>query len=96
MGYQSNHPVDTTVFGTNFGITTMDFNQSPVKVDYDSLGMNFSRTNVSYSDDDGNLLFYSNGIYVANALDEAVQNSTGLNYGYVTGTWDPSIQTGGI
>ena len=96
MGYNSNSPGDSSLQGgAYFGISKLDFNQSPAQISYDSLGMNFSRTNVSYCDDDGNLLFYSNGIYVANALDEPIQNSIGLNTGYVTTTWDPGIQTGG-
>ena len=41
--------------------------------------MNFSETNGEICDSAGNLLFYSNGIYIANSLDDTMQNGSGLN-----------------
>ncbi|MBL0103911.1 MAG: hypothetical protein IPP51_09230 [Bacteroidetes bacterium] len=41
--------------------------------------MNFDETNAEICDSSGNLLFYSNGIYIANALDDTMQNGSGLN-----------------
>lgn len=90
QGYESSYGYDT-VSGKYFGISKFDFNYSPVQMSYDSLGMNFSRTNTSYCDNDGNLLFYTNGIYVANSLDDKIENSDSLNWGGLITVFDPSI-----
>ena len=42
--------VPNTGGGVYFGNAKMDFNESPVKIAYDSIAMNFERTNTSYSD----------------------------------------------
>ncbi len=70
----------------------MDFNYSPRQVRYDSLKMNFDYTNTSYCDSNGHLLFYTNGIYIANALDKKIENSDSLNAGAVQYVWNPYIQ----
>ena len=57
--------------------------------------MNFDATNTSFCDSNGNLLFYSNGIYIANAFNEMVQNSDSLNAGWLQYEWDPTIQLDG-
>ncbi|MBL0309048.1 MAG: hypothetical protein IPP77_05030 [Bacteroidetes bacterium] len=75
-----------------FGTTIFDFNDSPVSVRRDSLQMNFSATNTSYCDSNGNLLFYTNGIYVANALDEKIENGDSLNAGWYQYKWDTTIK----
>jgi hypothetical protein len=41
--------------------------------------MNFSETNGVICDKNGSLLFYSNGVYIANALNDTMQNGSGLN-----------------
>ena len=41
--------------------------------------MNFSETNGVICDANGNLLFYTNGVYIANANDDSMQNGDGLN-----------------
>ena len=43
--------------------------------------MYFYQTNASICDTAGNLQFYTNGIYVANALHEPMENGDGLNPG---------------
>ena len=88
-GFGSQSP--DTFSGFRYGNTKMDFNQSPVAVSFDSLKMNFEVTNTSYSDSSGNLLFYSNGIYVANSLDEKIANSDSLNAGWWQYDWDPTL-----
>jgi hypothetical protein len=43
--------------------------------------MNISTTNALISDTTGNILFYTNGCYIANALDDTMFNGSGLNPG---------------
>jgi hypothetical protein len=78
-----------------FGITNLDFGYPNVQLKYDSLGMNFNKAGCSLSDREGNLLFYSNGNYVANKWDEKIDNSDSLSAGYFTNEWDPSIAVDG-
>jgi hypothetical protein len=47
----------------------------------------FFQTNASICDTAGNLLFYTNGIYIANALGEPMENGEGLNPGALAETW---------
>ncbi|MBX2928768.1 MAG: PKD domain-containing protein [Saprospiraceae bacterium] len=61
--------------------TTIDFNTSPPDIYYEFRGMYFRQVNASICDTAGNLLFYTNGIYIANALHEPMENGTGLNPG---------------
>lgn len=90
-GYGSELREDTG-WNSIFGNNRIEFNDSNVTISYDSLGMGFTATNVSYCNQHGNLLFYSNGIYVANALDEKIENSDSLNPGYFQYKFDPSMQ----
>lgn len=41
--------------------------------------MNFSDCHANICDDAGNLLFYSNGVYIANANNDTMVNGSGLN-----------------
>ncbi len=73
--------------------TVVDFNTTPPDIYYEFRSMFFSQANASMCDTAGNLLFYTNGIYVANALNEPMENGMGLspgthsqqnqNYGYI-------------
>ena len=92
-GYDSQSP--DTFHGYRFGNTKLDFNYNPVAIRFDSIKMNFDLTNTSYSDSDGNLLFYTNGIYVANARDEEIANSDSLNAGWYQYDWAPDLQVSG-
>jgi len=62
----------------------MDFNETPVDIYYITTTMNLQRTNASICDTAGNLLFYSNGIFIANAIHEQMENGGGLNPGQYT------------
>jgi len=75
FGYDNN-PNDP-----NFGGTTIDFNFNPSDIYYEYREMNFGVTNVSICDTAGNLLFYTNGVYIANSIGEPMMNGTGLDYG---------------
>ncbi len=77
------------------GNEKFDFNYNPVQIGFDSIAMNFAQTDVSISDSNGNLLFYSNGIYVANALGDTIANGDSLNAGYVPYVWNPLIEGDG-
>jgi hypothetical protein len=78
-----------------YGITKFNFANGAPSISYDSLGMNFDRAICSMSDRDGNLLFYSNGNYIANQWDEKIVGSDSLSAGYITYNWDPTIATMG-
>ncbi|HRJ15462.1 MAG TPA: hypothetical protein PLI34_10745, partial [Saprospiraceae bacterium] len=75
LGYSSN-PVNTT-----FGGTVIDFSTAPPDMYYEFRPMSFSQANASMCDTAGNLLFYTNGIYIANALHEPMENGMGLAAG---------------
>ena len=90
-GYDSNVGYDT-VANHYLGINKLDFNYTPRLVTYDStIGINFGRTVVSYSDSTGSLLFYSNGIEIRNRWDEVIQNSRKMNDGWLINSWDTNI-----
>ncbi|MBX2927131.1 MAG: PKD domain-containing protein [Saprospiraceae bacterium] len=74
--------------------TTIDFYTDPPDLYYEFRQMNYSQANASMCDTAGNLLFYTNGIYIANVLHEPMENGAGLaagpagvpnqgNYGYI-------------
>ncbi|MFM9949692.1 MAG: PKD domain-containing protein [Saprospiraceae bacterium] len=62
----------------------MDFNETPVDIYYITTTMNLQRTNASICDTAGNLLFYTNGIFIANSIHEQMENGSGLNPGQYT------------
>ncbi|MBL7778077.1 MAG: T9SS type A sorting domain-containing protein [Chitinophagales bacterium] len=64
-----------------FGISKFDFNDDTLKVSYDSLGISFYRANTSFCNNDGNLIFYTNGMQIRNGLDEVIENADSLNWG---------------
>jgi PKD repeat protein len=75
LGYSSNPEL------TYFGGTVIDFNTTPSDIYYEYRDMNLRQVNASICDTAGNLLFYTNGIYIANALNEPMENGMGLNPG---------------
>lgn len=94
-GYGSNDIIDSATYGFRYGNTVLNFNFSQVNIAYDSLSMNFDKTNTSYCNDDGNLLFYTNGIDIDNSSNSLINNGSGLNAGWLDEVWDPTIQTYG-
>ncbi|MBS1764794.1 MAG: T9SS type A sorting domain-containing protein [Bacteroidetes bacterium] len=74
MGYES-------WGGLPFGQTRLDFfNGTPV-ISYDSIEMDFNHTHANISDAQGNMLFYTNGYYIADASNDTMQNGSGINPG---------------
>jgi hypothetical protein len=77
MGYES-------ISGPPFGGTNIDFIGGTPNITYLNRNMNFEETNAVICNVSGNLLFYSNGIYVADATGDTMQNGAGLNPGQFT------------
>lgn len=75
FGYESN-PTNL-----DFGGTNINFSTSPPDIYYEYRPMNFSETNASICDGQGNLLFYTNGFYVANKNHQQMENGGGLSPG---------------
>jgi hypothetical protein len=64
-----------------WGGSVMDFSDDTLNIYYEYRDMNLDITNASICDTAGNLLFYTNGIYIANAIHEPMENGGGLNPG---------------
>ncbi len=93
-GYESATGYDS-ITGSNLGTTEINFNFNPIHISYDTLAMNFSATNTTFSDSAGDLLFYTNGIYVANKWHEKIDGSDSLNDGYITQFLNPAAHDDG-
>ena len=76
-GYQSGG-------GPGYGGTNIDFNYQPPHVLQHDRAMNFYLTCADIADTNGNLLFYTNGCYIANRLDSTLFNGTDFNNGSTT------------
>jgi len=74
--------------GPPYGGTNMDFIGSALNISYHPRIMNFATTNGVICDKNGNLLFSSNGIFVANAQNDTMLNGNGLNPAYYTSHYD--------
>jgi hypothetical protein len=74
MGYSS-------FGGFPFGNTRFDFTGGSLNMSFDSLEMQFKQTHTNISDTQGNLLFYTNGYYIADASNDTMQNGSGINPG---------------
>lgn len=59
----------------------LDFNEGALAVKPVNSALEFDMNNVSMCDEEGNLLFYSNGCAVANANHEIMENGAGINAG---------------
>jgi hypothetical protein len=63
MGYQS-------AAGYPGGQTLIDFYNGTPVLSYDSLEMDFNHTHANISDINGNMMFYTNGYYLADATND--------------------------
>ena len=80
---------DTSLFVAGGDAILMDFNFCPMgPVNIPSVH-NFSMegANTSMSDEEGNLLFYSNGCYIVNKMGEIMENSDSINPGLIQDFW---------
>ncbi len=73
FGYENSPP--------NFGGTCLNFNQNPLSVSYVSQQISIDIANASISDTNGNLLFYTNAMYVANSNHQIMPHGDSINYG---------------
>ncbi|MFM9950378.1 MAG: PKD domain-containing protein [Saprospiraceae bacterium] len=76
-----------------YGGTVIDFSTIPSDIYHEERDMFLNVTNGSICDSSGSLLFYSNGIYIANAIHEPMSNGLGINPGDYA---DNNINTGYI
>lgn len=74
MGYES-------FGGWPFGGVNIDFSNGYSDTSYEFRSMNLNSTNAVICDKNGDLLFYGNGVYIANANNDTMQNGGGLNPG---------------
>ncbi len=72
--------------GTNpeFGGSVVDFNDEPPITFHADLAFNFDVTHASICDSLGNLLFYTNGVAIANYTHQIMENGDSLNPGEIT------------
>lgn len=78
LGFEEN-PNDSV-----WGKSLIDFSTTPPSTMYNGWqGMRFSETNASICDQDGNLLFYSNGIFIADKNNDPMPGGDGLNPGEI-------------
>ena len=78
LGFEEN-PNDSI-----WGKSLIDFSTTPPSTMYNGWeGMRFSETNASICDREGNLLFYSNGIYIADKNNDPMPGGDGLNPGEI-------------
>lgn len=79
FGYDSDANVEVA------GGTVIDFSISPLGIYKENRDMDLDITNASICDSEGQLLFYTNGIYIANANHELMGNGDNLNPGEYAG-----------
>lgn len=70
--------------GPPWGGIKMDFTGNNLNITQDNRNINIECTNGLISDSLGQLLFISNGVYIANADNDTMQNGSGLNPSYFT------------
>lgn len=68
-------------YNGGYGETRMDFFSGQPAIDSFPIPMDFNHTLSTISDDQGNLLFYTNGVYIADATHDTMFNGSGINPG---------------
>src|SRR6187401_2943594 len=68
-------------YNGGYGETRMDFITGQPIIDSFPIPMDFRHTSSTISDDQGNLLFYTNGVYIADATHDTMFNGSGINPG---------------
>lgn len=65
--------------GPPTGGINIDFYTGVPVINYVSRPMDFNRTNANITDTMGNILFYTNGYYIADATDDTMQNGSNIS-----------------
>jgi Secretion system C-terminal sorting domain len=81
FGYGSNTQDST------FGGTDINFNNNPATLDYVFREPDIGTNNASICDAEGNLLFYTNGCFIADASHQIMMNGDTINPGIVYDEW---------
>ena len=63
----------------DFGESIIDFSGGIPNVILNNMEMDFNQSHANISDTNGNLLFYTNGFYIADATGDTMLNGTGIN-----------------
>ncbi|MBK6642327.1 MAG: hypothetical protein IPG39_14430 [Bacteroidetes bacterium] len=82
MGYGGNQ------VSPPFGGIDMDFITGTPVISYVTRSMEMRKAVSNISDANGNILFYTNGIYISDATGDTMQNGSGLNPSVYT-SWYP-------
>jgi hypothetical protein len=96
LGYdgEAGSRIDTGIL-RNWGNTFMFFDGTKMDTFRYWHGLNFNRTNASISDENGDLLFYTNGIKVYNKMHFLMENGDSLNFGNLITDFDPTVMQNG-
>ena len=72
-------------------VMILDFNEHPVNISSvsSSDGFFMEGSNTSICDEEGNLLFYSNGCTIINSQGEVMENGGGINPGFIQDFYCP-------
>ena len=83
----------------SFNPMNLDFSTGSLDLTLSNRPMNINVTNAEICDSRGNLLFYTNGIYVANSNDSLMLNGDSLNPSFFTAnheTWGLTLPQGNL
>lgn len=78
-------------WGLPWGGTDLRFVSGGVVVSQEDRDIDFARTNANITDDAGNLLFSTNGAYLANATGDTLMNGSGLNPSWYTSQYPEGL-----
>ena len=88
MGYDTNS-------SPPWGALSIDFNSGSPVIDTSYREMELNNTHSNISDTLGNLLFYTNGVYIADASHDTMLNGSGLNPSqYTTSLYNNGLNIG--
>ncbi|MDQ3049346.1 MAG: hypothetical protein M3Q95_00525, partial [Bacteroidota bacterium] len=77
--------------GSPYGGIEIDFISGTPVINYFSRPMDLNRTHSNISDASGNMLFYTNGYYIADATNDTMQNGTGIGPTNFINVWPEGL-----
>ena len=78
-------------WGPPWGGVDLGFSNGSLIINTVSRDIGFYRTNTNITDGNGDVLFSTNGAFLANALGDTMQNGTGLNPSDYTSSWPDGL-----